>query len=292
MKRGCPAFNCRCVDSRPHFVRHGRFYRSSDSRWISRWKCQSCSQTFSRATIDPCFRQIKRRVNYRLWLLLSSGTSLRRCATLLCVNRITVVRKLRFLAEQCRRSHASFLRQFENHPISEIVFDEMETFEHTKFKPLSIALAVTKDRKILSAEVAQMPAKGLIAAQSRKKYGHRKDERPKAMKRLLETLLPFTRPDAVFKSDQNPSYPFWLRKVFPNARHVTTKGGRAAVVGQGELKKLTWDPIFALNHTAAMLRANMNRLFRRTWCTTKTPQGLRDHLALYIHFHNSVLLAA
>ncbi|MBU6155196.1 MAG: hypothetical protein KGP28_12905, partial [Bdellovibrionales bacterium] len=45
-------------------------------------------------------------------------------------------------------------------------------------------------------------------------------------------------------------------------------------------------PIFSLNHTCAMLRANLNRLFRRTWCTTKTIQGLIDHLSIYVAFHN------
>jgi hypothetical protein len=38
-----------------------------------------------------------------------------------------------------------------------------------------------------------------------------------------------------------------------------------------------------------MLRANMNRLFRKTWCTTKTPAGLIDHLSLYVGYHNRVL---
>ena len=69
-----------------------------------------------------------------------------------------------------------------------------------------------------------------------------------------------------------------------------TKGRRGCVVGQGELKAIGFDPIFAFNHTAAMLRANMNRLFRRTWCTTKTIRGLEDHLALYVKYHNEELL--
>jgi hypothetical protein len=41
-----------------------------------------------------------------------------------------------------------------------------------------------------------------------------------------------------------------------------------------------------------MLRANLNRLFRKTWCTTKNKQGLIDHLSLYVEFHNRVLTAA
>ena len=217
---------------------------------------------------------------------------MRRAARILRVNRITVVRKFRFLADQCRAAHLEFLTQFENAKIEEIVFDEMESFEHTKFKPLSIALAVTPQRKILFTQVAQMPAKGLLAARSRKKYGYRKDDRPNAMLTMFAELKKIAKPDVLFRSDQNRSYPFYVRKSFPGARHETTKGGRSAIVGQGELKKLGWDPIFSLNHTAAMLRANMNRLFRKTWCTTKTIRGLTDHLALYTHYHNQMLVPA
>lgn len=231
-------------------------------------------------------------MNYPLYGLLCSGVSLRRAARILRVNRITVVRKFRFLAGQCRIAHSEFLTQFERAKLPEIVFDEMESFEHTKFKPLSIALAVTPERKILFTQVAQMPAKGLLAAHSRKKYGHRKDERPRALRAMFAELQKIVRPDAVFRSDKNSSYPYFLQERFPTARHETTKGGRSAIVGQGELKKLGWDPIFSLNHTAAMFRANMNRLFRKTWCTTKTIRGLADHLALYTHYHNEILVTA
>ena len=290
MKARRPAFSCRCLSGAALWVRHGCFYRTSDSRRVCRWKCLRCKKTCSQATLHPCFRQKKRRANHRLFLLLASGVSLRRAARILGLNRTTIERKFRFLASQSRKANERFLERFQNNPLSEIVFDEMETFEQTKFKPLSIALAVSPSRQILSTQVAQMPATGLLAAKSRKKYGFRKDQRPAALNKLFETLVPITKPNALFKSDQKPTYPIALKRVFPNARHITTKGGRAAVVGQGELKKLTWDPIFALNHSAAMLRANMNRLFRRTWCTTKKPAGLENHLAIYIHYHNSSLL--
>jgi transposase-like protein len=290
MKARRPEFKCDCPASSRCWSRHGRFYRTSDSRWIFRWKCRGCGKTSSQATLHPCFRQLKRRVNYPLLGMLCSGVSLRRSARLLRVSRTTVDRKFRFLAEQCRKHQAAFLKQFEENTFSEVVFDEMETFEHSKCKPVSIAIAVSTDRKILAYQTAKMPAKGPLAAIARKKYGFRKDERPVALKRMLENLLPVTQPNALMRSDQNPSYPRILRTVFPQATHETTKGGRGAITGQGELKKLLWDPIFCLNHTAAMLRANMNRLFRRTWCTTKAIARLNDHLALYVHYHNTILL--
>ena len=91
-------------------------------------------------------------------------------------------------------------------------------------------------------------------------------------------------------SDQNPHYEPDVKKHFPEALYKTYKGRRGCVVGQGELKSGGFDPLFCLNHTAAMLRANMNRLFRRTWCTTKTVFGLEDHIAIYARAHNERIL--
>jgi len=72
-----------------------------------------------------------------------------------------------------------------------IEFDDLETFEHTKCKPISVALAVEyKTRRVLAFEVARMPAKGLLAAISRKKYGFRIDDRPSAYEALFKALVP------------------------------------------------------------------------------------------------------
>ncbi len=61
--------------------------------------------------------------------------------------------------------------------VTSLEFDDLETFEHTKCKPLSATIAVeSKTRRILGFRVARMPAKGLLAAISRKKYGYRKDD--------------------------------------------------------------------------------------------------------------------
>ena len=54
--------------------------------------------------------------------------------------------------------------------------------------------------------------------------------------------------------------------------------------------EVQFDPLFSLNHTCAMLRANVNRLIRRTWCTTKKLQPLIDHLEIYTKYHNQILL--
>jgi hypothetical protein len=236
--------------------------------------------------------QKKRRINEPLRKLLVSGVSMRRSALLLGVRQSTVASRLRFLANLERFRHHEFLSSFQIRPLLEIQFDEMETFEHSKCKPLSIPIVVDPNtRKILNFGVASMPAKGPLAELARKKYGFRIDQRPETIDGILRVMKPLTREKVVIHSDQNPHYPGHVSRIFPGAAHQISKGRRGCVVGQGELKRGGYDPLFSLNHTCAMVRANVNRMFRRTWCTTKKPENLAHHLMLYVAHHNRVLTA-
>lgn len=135
-----------------------------------------------------------------------------------------------------------------------------------------------------------MPARGLEAAKARARYGHRPDEREEGLRNMFLKTQVAIDEHAEFSSDQKTLYPRLVREVFPQSLHHAYKGRKACVAGQGELKEGWWDPLFSLNHTAAMLRANINRLFRRTWCISKTIDGLVAHLWVYVAFHNEVLL--
>lgn len=210
-------------------------------------------------------------------------------AKILNISRTTVDRKLKFLGSVALETlQASNLK---HGPAEVVEFDDQETFEHTKCKPLSITLAVEKNsRRILGFQVARMPAKGHLTHKAKKKYGYRKDERAKNRKILFEKITPLICPEALIKSDENPHYVEDVRKFFPKARHERHKGQRGSITGQGELKKIRFDPLFSINHTCAMFRANINRLFRKTWCTTKKPQNLTYHIAIYAVFHNFQLI--
>jgi transposase-like protein len=272
-------------------VRKGSYFRSSDSKRIARFKCLVCIRTFSQASSSICFRQKKRRINEDLRKLLVSGVSERRAAKILRTTRKTVVRKSIFLGMKAVQANKSFVKAIaKDHPILEVQFDEMEAFERSKCLPVSIPLIVESEtRRVLGVRVCSMPAKGHLADISRKKYGSRKDERSETANELFADLKPFISPSAVIKTDQNPKYPSWILPHFPQARHIAFKGRRGCVVGQGELKRGGFDPLFSLNHTAAMLRANINRLFRRTWCTTKKKERLALHIALFVEEHNRVI---
>ena len=272
----------------PRIVRIGTFKRTSDSKTIQRFRCLNCKRSFSKATFHDCYRQKKRYKNELVRRLFCSGVSQRQIARNLNLNRTTIARKLLFLSKRADLSFELHNRLQEKAEIVE--FDDLETFEHSKCKPLSVTLAVEhKTRRILGFEVSQMPAKGRLVHKALKKYGYRKDERFKGRNLLFEKLKPLVKPTAKFKSDSNPHYPPTVRKHFPKAIHEYFLGQRGANTGQGELKKIKFDPLFSLNHTCAKFRAHIARLIRKTWVTTKKRERLRDHIAIYVHYHNERL---
>lgn len=276
-----------CAKDGPSVVRNGQFYRTSDSRWIQRYRCLVCKKSFSKATFDSCYKQKKRHKNEIIRKILASTGSLRRTAKILKLNRKTVVRKFLFLGLEAQ-FHLVKGNIFKPKAKS-IEFDDLETFEHTKCKPLSVTLAVESGtRRILGFEVSSFPAKGLLVGKA-KKYGRRLDERGAARTRLFRKIQGLIEIGADIKSDSNPHYAKDVAKHFPGSQHYRYLGKRGALGGQGELKKVRFDPLFSLNHTCAKMRADINRLIRKTWCTTKNPDRLYCHLAIFAQFHNENL---
>lgn len=287
MKRKCPNLICASPEN---IIRDGRFKRSEDAKFVQRYRCKNCGQRFSNATFSDSYRQKKRRINLPLLKLLSSGVSMRRSALLLRVDKKTIERKLPYLAKKCRRKNRSYLQKLKG-KIHNIQVDDLITKENSKLKPLSVTVAVDEDRRtILALEVSQIPSFGTLAKISVNKYGHRKDEHERGLTRVFETISGIVNPEVIVKSDQHQRYPAFVIAYLPKARHLTFKSERATVVGQGELKKLDYDPLFIVNHTCAILRANINRLIRKTWCTTKDPLRLKDHLDVFMYFYNQVIL--
>lgn len=290
MIHNCPRIECKQSSIKSTVHLHGVFFRKSDSRHIVRFLCTRCKRTFSSASFSECVNQKKRRINPTLRELMCAGVTMRRSARILGVNRKTVAWRLPFLSQRAKLKHDQFLAGLKTSPLKSIQFDELETSEHTKCKPLSVALAVEpKTRKMLGFQVSSMPANGLLAAISRKKYGPRRDDRRQGLQNLFNGIAPMVTKTAQLLSDECPRYPTLVKQIFPDATHATTPGRRGCSTGQGELKRIGFDPLFSLNHTCAMLRANISRLIRRTWSTTKKAENLAHHLMIYMNYHNECL---
>ena len=148
--------SCCCNSS---VINYGRYKRTSDGQWVQRYQCKTCQKTLSKASFEPEYRQKRRDVNHKCLMMLSSNVSMRRMSLILRIHPITVARKLEFLSKKYRSKVFSKQSIYDN--TKTIQFDELHTIEHTKCKPVSIAMAVSKEtRKILGFSVSKMPASG------------------------------------------------------------------------------------------------------------------------------------
>lgn len=286
----CPR-HCTLPGYKSHGVRaRGLFKRSCDGSLVRRFECLECGRTFSEATLTFEYRQRKRSVNKFLFMLLASNNSMRRAALICRLARKTVERRLHYFNRVATHYHTGLLGQLD--PVEQLHFDDMESSEHTKMKPLAIPLLVEHPtRLIIAFDVTTMPAKGPLSDRSKKKYGPRKDGRLEAWQKVLSIGSTISASCVTITSDSHKRYPDVIKKWLPGAIHRQVKGRRGCVAGQGELKVGGRDPLFSLNHTAAMLRANICRLIRKTWCTTKKKENLLMHINLYAMWHNETILA-
>jgi len=283
MKIICPA----CNTTRPNISKNGFFKRSSDSKKVQKYICKLCNKQFSTATFSDCCFQKKRRLNHHIRFDLCSSTSLRRIALKYRISRTTVKRKIEFLASRAEKNHKLWL---ENKSFKTVEFDDLETFEHTKCKPLSVSIALeSKTRKLIGFRVSSIGAKGHLAKPALKKYGRRENTSYRSRGKLFEELQCCVDDKAVFKSDMHKHYPELVKRYFPKAEHRVYRSTRARSSGLGELKKTSFDPIFSINQVFAMFRDCLKRLTRQTWCTTKKAKYLEMQIMIYFDFHNTVL---
>ena len=290
MKKNCPNSNCLHFNTNAQAIKDGFFQRKDDARQIQRYKCKACKTKFSASTSKLCYRQQKRRINHDVFKLLSSGVSMRRAAFLKKVSRGTIARRLKYFGNKYRARNKKDLSKISKR-VSHFQLDDLITKENSKLLPLSVTIAVNVDnRKILGAKVSQIPAFGHLTQKSLKKYGKRKCCHVQGIKELFYEIQDSIHPEAVIISDKHKKYPDQIKDYFPKAKHKVYESERAHVAGQGELKKVNFDPLFTINHTCAMFRANINRLIRKTWCTTKDPARLQDHIDTFIYFYNHYLL--
>ena len=91
-------------------------------------------------------------------------------------------------------------------------------------------------------------------------------------------------------TDASFLYAKLIEKYFPRSKHIQVISRdivkkKRELVYTAERKKI-FDPLFALNQRCAMLRSDIRRLTRRSWCTTKKIENLRNHLNLYQLYNN------
>ncbi|MCK6594676.1 MAG: hypothetical protein L6Q33_05715 [Bacteriovoracaceae bacterium] len=290
MNQGCPNPKCKVHQQVLFQKKDGHYFREDDAKYIQRFKCKICSKKYSTATFKLEYKQKKRRWNQFIRRDYTAGKSMNRMAMHLKLHPKTIERKIQYLAEKARRSQKNLLQKLKKNQISEIQFDDLIASIHTKLKPVSISVVIDPNQRlILGARVAEIPAFGKIAEISNRKYGRRQNLHPKTLDRLLYELRENIASNCLFKTDEHKRYPGIILKNYPKASHLTHKGERATVAGFGEMKQRAFDPLFQINQILAMFRANMNRLFRRSWNTSKTQASLQEHVDIFIDYFNEEL---
>ncbi len=288
-RRVCPL----CSASNGTVIKYGFFKRGTGHvPRIQRYFCKRCKQAFSAQTGALTYRERKPHLTQAVLRVAMESVSQRGCARFLGCRPVTVARKIVRLGVRADfHLRARTAKDVANGSEQLVIFDDMETFEHSKCKPISITLAVAAStRQIVAVKASEMPAKGLVSKIAKKRYGPRKDNRSKALKKVLEEVKRLCPNLARLKSDMWAKYRPVVQAVFgETVLHERHKSRRGCVVGQGELKKGGRDPLFVLNHSCAMFRDRIKRLSRRTWCTTKKIDYLTHLLSIYAWWHNHLV---
>ncbi|MFM8269986.1 MAG: hypothetical protein ACKN9V_07335 [Pseudomonadota bacterium] len=292
--RNCPNKECKfhTWSEGWTYAKKGYFKTKWNAQPVPRYRCRYCGKYFSSHTFRESYGQKKPYLNQEVFKWYASGTTLRRMAIVMGVSRVTINRKFLFMAELARKEHSRRIHAGEL-KTSLAHFDEMETFEHTKLKPLSIALAVrARTGEVIGAQIAEMNCKGHLAAISQMKYGWRKDNRNVAREDVLRSLNQCSRERLVVVTDKKTDYPKILKKCVPHAEIRQVKRVERLSTKVSVNRSNKYDALFTLNYTCAKIRHDLSRMARKVWVTTKKAERLQAHLNLYIAFNNGYKLAA
>ncbi len=282
--KNCPNTDCQCSkgNNGKFYIKKGFYKTKYNYQWVQRYQCKFCGTFFSTHSFNDTFGQHKPNKNTEIFNLLSSGVTLRRIAKIMNVARKTVERKFNWLSTKSVELHQQALIRGDLNT-SYVQFDEMETCEGSKKRPLSISLAVrAKTGQIIDVGVAKMKLKGKLAAKYPDNiFNWGEDNREEISKNVFKTVETIAKSEITIACDKKPSYPNIIKSVLPTAKIQTHKRG---------IEKTEFDPIFKLNHIAAKIRADLSRMRRRTWSITKKWKNLQKHLYIYIAWNNKYCL--
>lgn len=279
------SYNCpRCQSDR--VIKKGYFKTKYNHQPVRRYECKSCKKCFSSHTFKSTYRQKRPALNEQVYKWYVSSVTQRRMAIILGCDRKTIVRKFLFMAMQARKEHERRIKEGEI-KTSFVQFDEMETFEHTRLKPLSIAIAVRgKTGEIIEARVASMNCHGSTAALSQKKYGYREDHRDAAREDVLKVVNTCSREKITIVTDQHNAYPAIIKKWVPDAEIIRVKSIHRRDRSKNVDRRNRDTSQYTFNYIAAKIRHDLSRMARRSWVTTKRVWALQAHLDLYIAWNN------
>lgn len=269
----CPSDTCRNHHKPPADFYRKKGYRrpKHNHKPVPIYQCKECGSYFSATQGKPIRQQKKPDLNQQIFRLAASGVSMRRMERLLECSKRTIARKIVYLADQARAHHVKRLAEVQT---SFVMMDELETFIHARWRQVSVPVIVRpKTGEILAFGVARTPSNMKQGIQFNRWVN---DDRPQVIPAVLSTVSGCLKPGATLSSDGASSYPKWMARYLPGVKHTKLKSPNTP----------GYDPLFAINVLFAKMRNDLARLGRKTWTTTKTINGLENHLWLYVAWVN------
>ncbi len=269
----------------------GTYRRRCDGRRVQRFRCKSCRRRFSTQTfrLDHHYRLPHK--DSAIFRALVSKVTHRQAARMLAVDRKSVHRRLRRWGPALERLHLAALSSHRG-ILGACCLDELETFEgDRRLQPVTVPVLVDRERFfVVAVEVATLPPRGnLKGRRARRKeelealHGPRKNRSNSAVRACLEIWAassPGCRSPLLI-SDKKTSYPGLFRRAFPDRRRIHVRV-------HSKQERTRENPLFAANHSLAMLRDQVSRLVRRSWGASKLRHRLRDHLWVWVAWRNYV----
>ena len=171
------------------------------------------------------------------------------------------------------------------------LMDELETYaESRRNNPLTVPVVIHRDSFfVVSTEVGPLPRRGGKGRDERTPDPLDEEERAErnagsriAVGLCCEDLAEFTKgmKRVLVRTDEKRTYPRLLRKALGDGTlHYTTPS---------KCPRDTWNPLFRINLTLAMMRDGISRLVRRTWAASKRESRLWYHLWVWIAYRNYI----
>lgn len=292
----CPFVTCpsRISGAPFQFRRAGHYRRHCDQRQVPRFLCRACRRRFSAQSFRLDFGWRKPQIDNWVLKCLVSKVTLRQTARILQINRKSVHRRLARFATSLRELHQCHLQRAcrRGGLGGSFSLDELETFEgNRRLQPVTVPVLIERHTHfVCHAETAPLAPRGRIGARARLKrealaqrQGRRRSGSAAAVERCIALLGRLHEQDRLieFVTDQKRFYRASLKRQLAHrlGAHITESSRRT---------RNRANPLFAINHTLAMMRDQISRLVRRSWGASKCRTKLLHHIWIWIAWRNYV----
>lgn len=288
----CPYITCPYHNNPApnHSASHGTYSPKCRPRPVPRFRCLSCSRTYSRQTFRMDYRDHKPHLNQGLLLLLTSGVGLRQASRVLRLSRRCLEIKARKLSTHLAHLNLNLRGTFAEG--ASLQLDEIETYEtKRRERPVTFPILIEpKSRFIIWGESGTLSPRGRMNKARRRAiqaestaFGRRLDQSKEAVRRTLAMAIPMVKGLSLVRvqTDEKVTYPGLLREAFGQARlhHQKTSSKRERTVQ---------NPLFPINQMEAISRDLLGRLRRESWLVSKKRRHLDQAFQVLMAWKNYV----